>query len=184
MAIASAVAGADPHPRSAGPDADQTTTPAAAGSAPLAALSSLIMRVAAVVLLAWSFARSAWRARGDPRDLAFVAGSGAVLAALLWCLRLAERLTPGSPAALRRRLQAAVWFLSTVLSCAFAYRVSLVMPAALVIIVWCMTAFVVLAGFFMLVLCNCEGQQYRRCLDEVDAGDAKPFYKINTDGLV
>ncbi|CAN6349874.1 unnamed protein product [Urochloa humidicola] len=159
MAIAPAAAAS----RSAGPDADETTATPAAGSAPLAALASLIItRVAAVALLACSFARSAWRARGDPRDLAFVAGSGAVLAALLWCLRLA----PGSPA---------VWSLSTVLSCAFAYRVSLVMPVSLVILVWCMTAFVVLAGFFMLVLCNYE--QYQE-LDGVDgdgdaAGDGK-----------
>ncbi|CAN6326874.1 unnamed protein product [Urochloa humidicola] len=184
MAIASAAAGADPHARSAGLDTDETT-PAAADSAPLAALGSLIMRVAAVALVAWSFARSAWRARGDPRDLAFVAGSGAVLAALFWCLRLTERLTPGSPAALRRRLQAAVWFLSTVLSCAFAYRISLIMPAALVVLIWCMTAFVVLAGFFMLVLCNCNRDQQYQCLDEVDASDAKPFDKImHTHGLV
>ncbi|CAN6340834.1 unnamed protein product [Urochloa humidicola] len=136
------------------------------------------LRLAAAALVGYSFAATAWRVCHDPPELAFVGGCCVLLAALLVCLRWAERLTPGSPAAERRQLQAAVWFLSTVLSCAFAYRVSLVMPAALVVLVWCMTAFVALAGFFMLVHCNCKDQQLHQCFDEVDTGDAKPFNKI------
>lgn len=174
-------------PASAAPD------PAAAENAPAAqstllALTSLtlIIRVLAMSLLACSFTRAAWRARGDPWDLAFIAGAGAVLAALFWCLQLAERLTPDSPPAERRRLQVGVWSLSTVLSCAFAYRVSLVMPPALVAVVWGVTSLVVLAGFCMLVLG--EDQQYR-CLEEVHtddpAGDAKPCDQVRpADELV
>ncbi|CAL4910067.1 unnamed protein product [Urochloa decumbens] len=162
--------------------AEQPVTPLAAR---LQRAFGECLRVAAAALVGYTLAATAWRVRHDPQELAFVVGCCVLLAALLVCLRRAERLAPGSPVAERRRLQAAVWFLTTVLSCAFAYRVSLAMPDVLVVLVWCMTAFVVLAGFFMLVLCNRKDQQYHRCLDEVDASDDKPFDKIrHTDGLV
>ncbi|RLN30217.1 uncharacterized protein C2845_PM05G25850 [Panicum miliaceum] len=109
--------GADANTHSAETAADEKEP---TSSSALLAVASLVVRVAAVALLACSFAQSAWRARGDPWDLAFIAGAGATLAALFWCLRLAERLTPASPPAERWRLQVAVWCLSTVLSCAFA----------------------------------------------------------------
>lgn len=103
-------------------------------------------------------------------DLAFVAFAYADLAALFWCARRVERLVApsSSPGAVRerderrrRRLQVAVWVLSTALSCAFAYRVSLVLPPALALVVWAMASFVVLVGFYVLVLCDCEDQGYR-----------------------
>ncbi|CAN6336467.1 unnamed protein product [Urochloa humidicola] len=67
--------------------------------------------------------------RDRPRDLAFVAFAYADMAALFLCLRRAERL-PREPSPAegqeRRRLQVIVWMLSAALSCAFAYRVSLI----------------------------------------------------------
>jgi hypothetical protein len=85
-----------------------------------------------------------------------------------------------APRCERRRLHFAVWALSAALSCAFAYRVSLLMPAALVVLVWCMTSFVVLFGFYMLVHCNKDHQQYQS-VDDIDcdaAGDGnKPLMK-------
>ena len=94
--------------------------------------------------------------RDRPRDLAFLAFAYADLAALFLCLRRAERLprepSPEEGAEERRRLQLVVWTLSAALSCAFAYRVSLIMPPVLVVAVWSMTSFVVVAGFFVLVL--------------------------------
>jgi peptidoglycan/LPS O-acetylase OafA/YrhL len=147
--------------------------------------------VAAAVLVCYSFASAAWRVRDEPRELAFVAASGALLAALLACLRRAERLAPDSAAGERRRLQAAVWALSAAVSCAFAYRVAAVMPPALAVVVWCMTAFVVLAGLFLLVLCGDQQQQQQQqyqalCNAGCDpAGDGKPFNTINpADALV
>jgi len=144
------------------------------------------LRAAALLLAGYSFAVAAWRSRREPRDLAFVAGSSALLAALLACLRRAEGLTPASPAGERRRLQASVWALSTALSCAFAYRVAAVMPPVLAALVWCMTASVVLTGFFMLVLC--KDQQEYQAVDNVDrdaARDDKQFDKISpADELV
>lgn len=141
------------------------------------------LRIGAAVLVLYTFASTAWRARNDPQNLAFVAGTGALLAALLACLRRAEQLTPDSPPEERRWVQAAVWLISTVLSCVFAYRVAAVMPMALAVLVWCMTALVVLVGFCLLVLCKDEEYQ---CLEEVqDDGDAKVFNKIRpNDELV
>ncbi|TVU17163.1 hypothetical protein EJB05_33179, partial [Eragrostis curvula] len=123
----------------------------------IAGVALSCLGAASLALATYSFVIAAWRARCDPGDVAFVAGSYAALLALFLCLRRVERLTPDSPAAERRRLHFAVWALCTELSCAFAYRVSLLMPAALVVAIWCMTAFVVLMGFYMLVLlCNCK----------------------------
>ncbi|XP_062232467.1 uncharacterized protein LOC133929695 [Phragmites australis] len=178
--VLSSTAIADPHAQSPEREADK-----APDNTALLTLVCLL-RVAATALVACSFARAAWRVRGEPWDLAFVAGSCAVLAALFWCLRRAERLTPASPAEERRRLQVAVWALSTALSCAFAYRISLLMPIALVIVIWCMTSIVVLMGFYMLVLF--KDQQYE-ALDDVDcdaaAGDGQALKKINnSDELV
>ncbi|KAG2616794.1 hypothetical protein PVAP13_3NG176773 [Panicum virgatum] len=94
--------------------------------------------------------------RDRPRDLAFLAFAYADLAALFLCLRRAERLprepSPEEGAQERRRLQLVVWTLSAALSCAFTYRVSLVMPPVLAVAVWSMTSVVVVVGFFVLVL--------------------------------
>ncbi|PAN17563.1 hypothetical protein PAHAL_3G140300 [Panicum hallii] len=144
------------------------------------------LRAATLLLVGYSFAVTAWRSRHEPRDLAFVTGSCALLAALLACLRRAESLTPASPAGERRRLQASVWALSTALSCAFAYRVAAVMPPVLAALVWCMTASVVLTGFFMLVLCK-DQQQYQTVDNVVcdAAREGEPLDKISTaDELV
>lgn len=94
--------------------------------------------------------------RDRPRDLAFLAFAYTDLAALFLCIRRAERLprepSPEEGAEERRRLQLVVWTLSAALSCAFAYRVSLIMPPVLVLAVWSMTSVVVVVGFFVLVL--------------------------------
>ncbi|CAD6334451.1 unnamed protein product [Miscanthus lutarioriparius] len=146
---------------------DDTT---ANDGSPLALALDLLPALPALLfglLLACSLVRR--QVHGDrPRDdLAFVAFAYADLAALFWCARRVERLTAAAPSPgpvrerdeRRRRLQVAVWVLSTALSCAFAYRVSLIMPPALVLLVWAMASFVVLIGFYVLVLC--EDQGYR-----------------------
>ncbi|GJN35862.1 hypothetical protein PR202_gb24675 [Eleusine coracana subsp. coracana] len=131
-------------------------------------------RAAALALVTYIFAAAAWRARREPWDMAFVFFAYTALTGLLLCLRRAEKLTPDSPAAERRRLQAAVWALSAALSCAFAYRISLLMPAALVAVVWCMTSFVVLFGFYLLVVL-CKDHDSVDDVDCSDAGHGKPL---------
>ncbi|CAL4902652.1 unnamed protein product [Urochloa decumbens] len=144
------------------------------------------LRFAAAVLVCYNFAATAWRVRHEPWELAFVAAASSLLAALLLCLRRAERLSPDSPEGERRRVQAAMWAISAALSCAFAYRVAAIMPPLLAALVWFMTAFVVLAGLFLLVLCR-DQRQYQ-ALDDVEcdpAGDGKDLEKIKpADALV
>ncbi|EEE62559.1 hypothetical protein OsJ_17358 [Oryza sativa Japonica Group] len=90
------------------------------------------LHLAALAFLACAFVQTAGRARHDPWDLAFVVAAYASLAALFVVLRRAERLTPESPADDR--------------------RVARIMPAAMAVAVWAMTATVVAGGLYFLVL--------------------------------
>lgn len=181
MATKSTVTG-NAAAKSLGPE--EAEPPASPLSARLQGVCAACLRVAAAVVVSYSLAVTAWRVRHEPQDLAFVAVASSLLAALLVCLRRAERLTLDSPAGERRRVQAALWALSTALSCAFAYRVAAVMPPPLAVIVWCMTAFVALTGLCLLVLC--KDQQYQALHDDDAAGDRNASAKISppTDELV
>jgi hypothetical protein len=139
----------------------------------LPALPALLLGV----FLVCSLVRRQVHGDGTRDDLAFVAFAYADLAALFWCVCRVERLAAAAPGSgtvrderrRRRRLQVAVWVLSTALSCAFAYRVSLIMPLALVLVVWAMASSVVLVGFYVLVLC--EDQGYYRILETAGDGE-------------
>ncbi|CAN6358752.1 unnamed protein product [Urochloa humidicola] len=143
-----------------------------------AALCNAIVPAAVLIFLGYILIGTV---RDRPLDLAFVVFSYADLAAIFLCLRRAERLPREEPSPdggkghERRRLQLAVWTLSTALSCAFAYRVSLIMPAVLVVVVWSMTLFVVIVGFFVLVLHKDQG--YRALEGDGDAGECKGLLK-------
>ncbi|CAN6358739.1 unnamed protein product [Urochloa humidicola] len=167
------MAGVDPHAQSAG-----TKAP---GSRALLALACLL-RAAVIALMASGVARSAWRARGDPWELASIAAPCALLAAMFVCLHRAQRLAPDSPPGERWRLQVAVWVLSTAISCVFAYRVTAVMPPALAVLVWSMIASVVIAGFYMVVLFKDRRYQILDDDEEVAAdaaSDRKDSVKIS-----
>jgi hypothetical protein len=58
-------------------------------------------RAAAMAIATYIFAATAWRARYEPGNLAFILAAYAFLAALLLCLHRAESLTPDSPPAVR-----------------------------------------------------------------------------------
>ncbi|CAN6345473.1 unnamed protein product [Urochloa humidicola] len=136
-----------------------------------------------LLFLTYSLATTVHRVGDRPWDLAFVAFAYADLAGLCFCLRRAERLprepSPAAEGKERSRLQLAVCALTASLSCVFAFRLSLIMSsAALVIVIWSMTAFVVLAGFFVLLVCKDQG--YRCALagnGDGDAGNGKSFKK-------
>ncbi|CAN6358743.1 unnamed protein product [Urochloa humidicola] len=177
---------ADAHTQTRSLEREVAAQPVAPFSARLQCAFGHCLRVAAAVLVGYSFAVTAWRARHELQDLAFVAAVCALLAALLVCLRRAERLAPDSPAGERRRVKAAVWAFSAALSCAFAYRVAAIMPLALAVLVWCMTTFVVLTGLFLLVLSR-DQQQYQAVHDSDSdpAGDGRQLENINpADALV
>ncbi|CAN6340837.1 unnamed protein product [Urochloa humidicola] len=147
-----------------------------------AALCNAIVPAVVLIFLGCILVGTVREVRHRPLDLAFVAFSYAALAAIFLCLRRAERLPREEPSPdggeghERRRLQLAVWTLSTALSCAFAYRVSLIMPAVLVVVVWSMTLFVVIVGFFVLVLHKDQGY---RALE----GEAAPRRRRRMEGL-
>ncbi|XP_040380507.1 uncharacterized protein LOC102711263 [Oryza brachyantha] len=141
------------------------------------------LHLAALAFVACAFVQTAGRAarHDDPWDLAFVVAAYANLAALFAVLRRAEALTPESPARERRRLLRAAWALSTVLSCTFAYRVARIMPAAMAVAVWAMTASLVAGGFYLLVLNDGRGSEEDRHV----VHDGRPsFHKIPANDMV
>ncbi|KAF0920106.1 hypothetical protein E2562_033354 [Oryza meyeriana var. granulata] len=140
------------------------------------------LHLAALAFLACAFVQTAGRARArrDPWDLAFVVTAYAELAALFVVLRRAERLTPESPAQERRRLLRRAWALSTALSCTFAYRVARIMPAAMAVAVWAMTASVVAGGLYLLVLNDGHGSEDCHVVDDGKSA----FHKIPADEMV
>uniref|UniRef100_A0A0D9WDH3 Uncharacterized protein n=1 Tax=Leersia perrieri TaxID=77586 RepID=A0A0D9WDH3_9ORYZ len=140
------------------------------------------LHLASLAFLACAFVQTARRARGDPWDLAFVVAAYAILAALFAVLRRAEHLTPESPAHERRQLQRAAWALTTVLSCTFAYRVARIMPAAMAVAVWAMTATVVAGGLYFLVLNDGRGSEPDDC--HVADDGKSTFHKIPVDDIV
>ncbi|CAN6208759.1 unnamed protein product [Urochloa humidicola] len=88
-----------------------------------------------------------YRSRHDPRSAAFVAGAYGAVVLLGWFLRRFER-GEGD----RRRTQAAVWLLTTLLTAIFAFRVAAVMPPAVCSVVYLMAAATAGAGFWTLFL--------------------------------
>ncbi|KAJ1257968.1 hypothetical protein BS78_10G037300 [Paspalum vaginatum] len=88
----------------------------------------------------------AYRSRGDPGALAFVALAYAALLLLLYFLRRFERARPGD----RGGAKAAVWALSTLLTAMFAARVALLMPPAVGVGVWAVAAATAGGGFWAL----------------------------------
>ncbi|CAN6208751.1 unnamed protein product [Urochloa humidicola] len=79
---------------------------------------------------------AAYRSRGDPSSLAFVATAYAALLLLLHFLRRFERAPPAG----RGRIKAAVWALTTLLTVMFASRVAPLMPHPVGVAVWVMAA--------------------------------------------
>ncbi|KAG8093950.1 hypothetical protein GUJ93_ZPchr0012g18986 [Zizania palustris] len=97
---------------------------------------------------------------GDVAGVAFVAAAYLALAALFWCVLQHERAAAAendgddSPAR-TTRYKAGVWLLSTLLTTAFAWRVSGMMPwPPAAVVVWVMAASTVVGGFCVLFVCT------------------------------
>ncbi|KAL5231273.1 hypothetical protein ABZP36_030049 [Zizania latifolia] len=176
--------GADPAPRpprTQKPSDERVPSSEAeqAGGELLQQACSACLRLAVLVVATFVFAQTALSTRSDPWELAFVVTAYGTLAVLFGVLRRAELLTPASPAWERRRLLFAAWALSTALSCAFAYRIARIMPFAMAVAVWAMTASVVAGGFYLLVLNG--GRVSEDC--HVDDGGSS-FQKIPAHEMV
>ncbi|KAJ3701390.1 hypothetical protein LUZ61_005095 [Rhynchospora tenuis] len=88
-----------------------------------------------------------YRSKEDAWSVAFVVSAYFALLLLFWCLRSYERTAPNY-AAQRWILKVAVWLLSTFLTAMFSYKVALLMPWPVALIVWGMAGTVILGGFY------------------------------------
>ncbi|TKW37251.1 hypothetical protein SEVIR_1G035800v4 [Setaria viridis] len=86
------------------------------------------------------------RSQGDRMAIAFVIFSYADLVALFVCVMVYERAGAGSSK--REWLKVAIWILTTLLTLAFSYKVAVVMPPPVAVLVWLM-AFATIAGGFV-----------------------------------
>lgn len=98
------------------------------------------------VFLTFNSAMAIYRSDGDPAAIAFVAFSYIDLVLLFICLRWYERAAAGSPT--RGKLKVAVWVLTTLLTLVFSYKVAVIMPIAVKVLVWAMACATVLGGFY------------------------------------
>ncbi|KAF8732861.1 hypothetical protein HU200_015209 [Digitaria exilis] len=109
--------------------------------------SSLLTKLG-VGVLTFNSAAAAYRSRGDPASLAFVAAAYAALLLLLHSLRRFERAPPGG----RGRAKATVWVLTTLLTAMFAAKVAPLMPQTVAAAVWAAAAATAGGGFWVLFL--------------------------------
>jgi Family of unknown function (DUF6490) len=91
-----------------------------------------------------------YRSKGDAGSVAFVAVSYLDLLLLFYCLRLYEKSSQDS--AQRRSIKASVWFLTTLLTVMFSYKVAALMPLPVAVIVWAMAGATILGGFYAFFL--------------------------------
>jgi FlaA1/EpsC-like NDP-sugar epimerase len=91
-----------------------------------------------------------YRSKGDAGSIAFVAISYLDLLLLFYCLRLYEKA--GQNASQKNIIKGAVWFLTTLLTVMFSYKVAALMPMPVAVIVWAMSAATILGGFYAFFL--------------------------------
>ena len=108
----------------------------------------------AFTILAINCGAAIYHSRRDPWSVAFVLAAFLMLISLLCALRLFESLPRSSPR--RSHVKAGVWVLSTVLTILFTYRVAALMPFPVAVVVWAMSVFTILAGFYMFFVCSDE----------------------------
>jgi Family of unknown function (DUF6490) len=102
----------------------------------------------AFVFLTYNAVMSVYRSRGNPWDLAFVVSCYAELTLLFFCMKMRENLGADAPEERVHRLKIVVFILTTLLTLTFAYKVSLIMPFFLKLVVWGMSGSVIAAGFY------------------------------------
>lgn len=87
-----------------------------------------------------------YRCRHDPWSTAYILISLVDLVVLFYILRVFERTPRGS--SLRGKLKAAVWFLTTLLTVMFSYRIGAVVPQTIAIMAWSMAVATILGGYY------------------------------------
>lgn len=105
---------------------------------------------AGIIVLTLNSAAAVYRAARDVGSVAFVTVSYGALLLLFRCLRAYEGAPPGA-AEIRERLKRKVWFLCTLLTTLFAWKVASVMPwPAAAAVVWALAVATSVGGFVAL----------------------------------
>ncbi|KAJ3701396.1 hypothetical protein LUZ61_005101 [Rhynchospora tenuis] len=113
-----------------------------------------LFHVIAFAFLTYNAVLSIYRSRGNPWDLAFVISCFAELILLFWCLKKFENHGADVPLERKHQLKVVVWVLTTLLTVTFAWKVSLIMPLCLTLVIWGMSASVIIAGFYAFFIFN------------------------------
>lgn len=100
--------------------------------------------------LTYNSAMAVYRSQDDFYAISFVLTAYLSLLLLFWCLRSIERAGPNAPQ--RGRLKAYVWFLCTLLTGMFSYKVAAVMPWPVDLVVWGLASSVIIGGFYVFFL--------------------------------
>ncbi|CAL5050988.1 unnamed protein product [Urochloa decumbens] len=100
--------------------------------------------------LAFNSSLSVYNSWGDASSVAFVLAADAALVLLFPCLREFEQARGG--AGRGRKIKAAVWLLTTLLTAMFASRVAPLMPPAVAALVWAMAVATAGGGFWAFFL--------------------------------
>ncbi|KAJ3701885.1 hypothetical protein LUZ61_005590 [Rhynchospora tenuis] len=102
--------------------------------------------IAGLVFLLINSCVAIYRSWEDPWSIAYILVSLVDLFVLFYILRVFERTPRDS--SLRGKLKAAVWFLTTLLTIMFSYRIGAVVPPAIAITAWSMAVATILGGYY------------------------------------
>ncbi|KAK1305985.1 hypothetical protein QJS10_CPA10g01671 [Acorus calamus] len=105
----------------------------------------MLMTAFNISMLTFTFVIAAYKAKGDPWALSFVVSIYAMLVLLFWCLNTSDRVPHDSKA--KKMYHVAVWSLGAVLNIMFSYKVSNVLPFAMVFIMWAMASLAIVVIF-------------------------------------
>ncbi|KAJ4765962.1 hypothetical protein LUZ62_076337 [Rhynchospora pubera] len=123
--------------------------------------------------LTYNFGLAAYRSRTNPWDLAFIISCYLELILLFLCLKKHENLTSDSPNEQRDRLKVVVWILCTLFTFTFAWRISQIMPWYLNVIIWGMSASVILVGFYFFFLFKDDDAQLTNKYSKLNSHDTE-----------
>lgn len=99
-----------------------------------------------LVFLLFNSCVAIYRSRDNPWSVAYILVSLIDLVFLFYILRVFERTPRHS--SLRGKLKATVWFLTTLLTILFSYRIGALVPPAIAITVWIMAVATILGGYY------------------------------------
>uniref|UniRef100_A0ACD5VMU7 Uncharacterized protein n=1 Tax=Avena sativa TaxID=4498 RepID=A0ACD5VMU7_AVESA len=126
------------------------------------------------VLITSGFAWGVYRARHNPRNLAFVITTYYLLAVLYCCLAKLDALRRDDPA--RRRVRLAVWAVSVAMASTIAWRFADSMPyLALKIAVWVLTAVAIVLAYYFFFARGADGAGRR---PEVALHEVSPEQRV------